>query len=133
MRFVAKIGQLDALQLSLKLRELRQQSEILVAILTPRDLIPNRHFAHASAGRNLIPGIEHRFSRRLGNVHCAFNHRDTRSLDAGVHGEDRARDCNASIRRLHIKMSTMLFGRGNNNVSAAQVDRHPVREKVIEA
>src|SRR3954463_14100121 len=120
---VAQIRQLDALEILLQFRELRKQCEIFIAILAPGDLLPNWDLSHAGAGGHLIAGLQHCLASGLGHLHCAFDHRDTRTLNAGVHRENRARDRHARIRSFDVEMSRAALGRLDNDDATRQINR----------
>ena len=56
------------------------------------------------------------------NLNLAFNDRDARSFDAGVHLEDGPDDGHSKLFRGRIEMSAFLLGGSYNDISAIQVD-----------
>ncbi len=68
--------------------ELREKGKILVEVPAPCDLPIDRLRADIVVGRHLIARVHHRIDTGMRHMHGAFQHGDTRTLDAGVDREN---------------------------------------------
>src|SRR5215469_10369596 len=82
---------------------------MLIEVLAPGDLIAYRNCVDALASGDLVAGVENLIRSSMGNVHFAFNHRDSRPFEAAVNGEDRAGHRNTAVLCGNIKMPRLAL------------------------
>src|SRR5215469_13322240 len=102
--------------------EFRQQSQVLIEILAPRYFAIHRNSSYARTGRELFPWMQHLGAASSSNVDLALDHRDARSFNAAVNGEDRPCDRHPAVGGRDIEMTGFTLGSLHNNVATVELD-----------
>ena len=107
-----------------------QKCEISVVLVTPADLALQGSTSHRRIRRELLATPHGLNCGALLNPHLSFDHSDSRSFDSGTHFKDGSQNRNAHFFRSRIEMTSMLFRRVNNDVSAIDVNAYSVSRPI---
>ncbi len=120
--FIPRTGRRDGLELFAKLSEFREQSQFMIEVVAPADLLADWNGPNALRCRDLIARVQDGFQPRMLDVDFSLNDGDARAFGAGVHGKDRAGDGYVAIRSADVQVAGLTMRGLDDDAALVEMD-----------